>query len=132
MAGDVCIPSCTVEEDMSLLTKNKVECMRMIKTSVDDGYGGEEPAWTNGATFQAAIIPMSSTEIIAAAQHDAKATYNVLTDLSVTLMHDDIIRRISDGKLYRITQDGDDDKTPKGAGLKLRKVTAEELPALPM
>ena len=41
------------------------------------------------------------------------------------------MRRESDGKLFRITSDGTDKKTPGATALDMRVVTAEELDALP-
>jgi hypothetical protein len=38
----------------------------------------------------------------------------------------DVIMRIADGKIFRITSDGDDNKTPKSATLDMRQVSAEE------
>jgi hypothetical protein len=37
-----------------------------------------------------------------------------------------VFRRESDGKIFRVTSDGDDKKTPPSAGLDMRQVTAEE------
>lgn len=116
---------------MSLLSESMEECRYIDKTTASDEYGGTITVWRNGAGFSAAIVPMSSTEQIAAAQLDAIAQYNILTDRGIILKYGEIIQRLSDGKYFRIKQDGDDQKTPMSAGLKLRKVTAEELDALP-
>lgn len=116
---------------MSLLTEAMEDCRYIDKTTQPDGYGGVITVWANGASFQAAVVLMSSTEVIAAAAQDTKSTYNILTDRAINLKFGEIIQRVSDGKYFRITQDGDDDKTPKSAGLNLRKVTAEEIKALP-
>jgi hypothetical protein len=42
------------------------------------------------------------------------------------LQYHDVIRREKDGKILRITTDGKDKETPKGAGLDMRVVNAEE------
>ena len=116
---------------MSLLSESMETCRYIDKTTVADGYGGVITVWQSGAQFLAAVVMMSSTEIIAAAAQDARSTYNVLTDRAIVLKYGEVIQRLSDGKYLRITQDGDDEKTPQSAGLNLRKVTAEELDALP-
>lgn len=116
---------------MSLLSESMEPCRYIDKTTASDGYGGTVTVWRDGAGFDATVVLMSSTETIAAAQAGTKAAYNILTGKQINLKYGEIIQRISDGKYFRITQDGDDDKTPVSAGLNIRKVTAEELDALP-
>ena len=57
--------------------------------------------------------------------------YTITTKKAVTLQYHDIVKRVSDGKVFRVTSDGDDQKTPASATLDMRNVTAEEfdLPA---
>ena len=117
---------------MSLLTESMETCRYKDKTTVSDGYGGVVTVWIDGAEFRAAVVLMSSSEQVAAAQQGTKSQYNILTGKTVTLMYGEVIQRLSDGKLFRITQDGTDDKTPASAGLQLRRVTAEELDRLPV
>jgi hypothetical protein len=49
---------------------------------------------------------------------------------TLNLKFPDVIKRDSDGQIFRITSNGTDNKTPEAAGLNLRKVEAEmwELP----
>lgn len=111
---------------MSLLSEAMERCIMLDKRTVADGYGGYITTYTDGAEFQAAIVLMSPVEVIAAQQGRAGGAYNVLTEKSLNLQYHDVIRRASDGKIFRITSDGDDDKTPNSAGLNIRKVSAEE------
>ena len=37
-----------------------------------------------------------------------------------------MVRRASDGKIFRVTSDGDDKRTPRSAALNMRNVSAEE------
>ena len=46
-------------------------------------------------------------------------------------MFGDVFVRSADEKIFRVTSDGTDKKTPASAALDLRIVTAEELPELP-
>jgi threonine dehydrogenase-like Zn-dependent dehydrogenase len=55
-----------------------------------------------------------------------KNVYTVTTKKSAMLDFHDVIMRIADGKIFRITSDGDDNKTPKSATLDMRQVSAEE------
>lgn len=41
-------------------------------------------------------------------------------------MYHDVIKRLKDGKILRITSDGDDSATPASASLNMRTCTAEE------
>ena len=52
--------------------------------------------------------------------------YTVTTRKNMTLEYHDVFRRIRDGKIFRVTSDGDDKHTPASANLNMRQVTAEE------
>ena len=111
---------------MSLLDDNMVNCTMLDKTTADDGYGGIKVDYKNGATISAAITLNSSMEARLAEQQGVKSLYTVTTKRNVNLQFHDIFRREEDGKIFRVTSDGDDNKTPKGAGLDMRQVSAEE------
>ena len=94
---------------MSLLDVMTTRCQMLDKTTVDDGMGGYTKQWVNGATFDAAI-----------------SLYTVTTKRAINLQFHDVFRRLSDGKIFRVTTDGDDKKTPPTAGLDMRSVRCEE------
>lgn len=96
------------------------------KAVVDDGYGGERTTWTDGATFDAAIVFDTSIEARIAQAQGVTNLYTVTTPRTKTLQYHDVFRRVSDGKVFRVTSDGDDNRTPQSAGLDMRQVTAEE------
>ena len=96
------------------------------KAVVDDGYGGEITTWTLGSTFQAAITFDSSVEGKIAASQGVKSLYTVTTQRTKILEYHDVFKRLSDGKILRVTSDGDDRKTPLRANLDMRQVSAEE------
>ena len=98
----------------------------MDKTTVPDGYGGVKTTWTQGAEIEAAYSFNSSTQARIAAQQGINNRYTILTRKSVVLQFPDVIKRKSDGKYFRITSDGKDNRTPDSAGLDLRAVEAEE------
>ena len=54
------------------------------------------------------------------------ALYTVTTTKALNLQYHDVFRRVEDSKIFRVTSDGDDKKTPPSAGLDMRQVTAEE------
>lgn len=111
---------------MSLLTYAFETCTMLHKTTQPDGYGGETTAWIDGATFDAAITFDSSMEARVAQSQGVKSLYTVTTQKNKVLEYHEVFRRESDGKLFRVTSDGDDKATPDRATLNMRQVTAEE------
>lgn len=111
---------------MSLIDAVTERCQMLDKTTVDDGIGGYERRWVNGATFDAAISLDDSVQAQTAMAAGVTGIYTVTTKRSVNLQFHDVFKRLSDGKIFRCTTDGDDNKTPKTAGLDMRSVRAEE------
>lgn len=111
---------------MSLLQDAMTDCRMLNKAVVDDGYGGERTTWTNGASFQAAIVFDTSVEARVAESQGVTSLYTVTTPRTKVLDYHDVFRRLSDGKVFRVTSDGDDKFTPQSATLDMRQVTAEE------
>jgi hypothetical protein len=111
---------------MSLLSEAMESCTMQDKTTVADGYGGVITAYNDGANFDAACVLDNSMQERAAEQQGVKALYTVTTNKSINLQFHDIFRRNRDGKIFRVTSDGDDDKTPASAYLNMRQVSAEE------
>lgn len=116
---------------MSLLLDAMEKCIFMDKTTRPDGYGSVIPVWSEGAEFDAAIVFNTSIEARRAAKEGVTSLYTVTTTKNLTLSYNDIFKRKSDDKIFRVTSDGDDKYTPNSAILNMRQVTAEELPSLP-
>ena len=96
------------------------------RTTAPDGYGGIITTWVDGATFRAAIVLDSSMQARTAAVQGVTSLYTVTTKKNINLQYHDVFRRGSDGKVFRVTSDGDDKKTPESASLNMRQVSAEE------
>ena len=111
---------------MSLLSELMEDCVVVDKTTVSDGYGGTKPSWVDGATIKAVITLDTSMQARTANVQGVKAMYTITTNRNVNLQFHDVIRRVSDGKIFRVLSDGDDKKTPRSAGLNMRQVMAEE------
>ena len=111
---------------MSLLDVMMVDCVMLDRTTSPDGYGGIKSVWQEGAPFQSAIAYSTSIETRMAAVQGVSSLYTVTTKKAINLQYHDVFRRLSDGKVFRVTSDGDDNKTPKTATLNMRNVTAEE------
>ena len=111
---------------MSLLSEAMGVCTMLDKVTVADGYGGYTSVYLPGATFEAAIAFNSSMEARIADKQGVSSLYTVITNKALTLEYHDVFRREDDGKIFRVTSDGDDQYTPTSAGLNMRAVTAEE------
>ena len=114
------------EHTMSLLSEAMTECEFLEKVRQPDGEGGYITTWNTGATFEAAITFDSSIEARTAQAQGVTSLYTVTTRKALTLEYHDVFRRKSDGKIFRVTSDGDDKHTPASAHLNMRQVTAEE------
>lgn len=111
---------------MSLLDEYFEEFTTLDKITTPDGYGGRNTEWVNGATFQAAIVLDSSMESRIAEKQGVTALYTITTTRSINLQYHEVLRRESDGKIFRVTSDGDDKHTPDSANINMRQVSAEE------
>lgn len=116
---------------MSLLDDAMTKCTMMDKTTTPDGYGGYKSTWKEGAEFTAAIVKDNSIEARTAEHQGVTALYTITTRKALNLQYHDIFKRATDGKLFRVTSDGDDSATPPSASLDMRQVSAQELEALP-
>lgn len=115
---------------MSLLNEAMVDCVMMNKVRESDGAGGFVTAWTEGASFKAAIVTNTSTESQIAEAQGLKRVYSVTTSKNAMLDYYDVFKRIEDGATFRVTSDGKDVVTPRTASIHMSQVTAErwELP----
>lgn len=116
---------------MNLLEDNFIDFTIINKIREPDGYGGMVTRWQDGAPFSGAIVYDGSSQMLVAQAMGSKSTYVLTVRRDMQLDYHDVIRRETDGKIFRITQNSDDLKTPKGAGLDMRQYRAEEfeLPA---
>lgn len=111
---------------MSLLDEAMEKCIYLDKTTAPDGYGGTAISWQEGAEFYAAIVFDTSMEARVADKQGVTSLYTITTRKNLTLEYHDVFRRVRDGKIFRVTSDGDDKHTPASANLDMRQVTAEE------
>lgn len=111
---------------MSLLSEAMDDCIILNKQTSPDGYGGYVTTWVDGAEFKAAIVFDTSMEARSANKQGVTSMYTVTTGRALTLEYHDVFRRVRDGKIFRVTSDGDDKYTPASTALDMRQVTAEE------
>lgn len=106
-------------------------CVFMVKSKEPDGLGGTTTVWTEGTALDAYCRMDAPVREIVGDKLVEKSTYTIITYEGTMLDFRDVIKRKRDGKLFRATSDGDDYKLPSMSTVKLNKVTAEELTALP-
>ena len=111
---------------MSLLSEAMEQCTMLDRTTSPDGYGGFTTAFVDGAGFLSAVVLDNSIEARRAAVEGVTAFYTVTTARNINLQYHDVFRRDRDGRIFRVTSDGDDKKTPMSAGMDMRQVSAEE------
>ena len=111
---------------MSLLTQAMEDVVMLEKKRVPDGEGGFTTEWADGVQFKAAISFDSSMEARTAEKAGVTSLYTVTVPTNAKLGYHDCIKRLRDGKVFRITSDGDDKITPPSASFQFLQVTAEE------
>lgn len=111
---------------MSLLTDQMEKCTMLDKITVADGYGGYTISYVDGAPFDCAVVLDNSLQARVAEQAGVSALYTITTKKAINLQYHDVFRRVKDGKIFRVTSDGDDKLTPASASLNMRQVSAEE------
>ena len=109
------------------LLENAYEDFTVVnKAIVDDGYGGITTAWTDGVTLKGAMRYDSSTQTKIAQAMGVTAVYTFIVKKNIVLDFHTVVRRESDKKIFRLTNNADDMKTPNTAGLNMREYSAEE------
>lgn len=106
-----------------------VDVVKLDEVSVSDGEGGFITEYKEGAPFVATITPDSSLSSAVAATKVAQKEseikrYKVSTPINAKLRQGDIIKRIEDGKTFRII--GSSDETAKISTLRFNLTKAEE------
>lgn len=112
---------------MSMIEESMESCVIMQKVRTPDGEGGFITEWTEGAEFNASITFDSSMQARIGEKQGVSSLYTVTTSKNAKLEYHDVIKRLRDKKLFRITSDGDDKQTPVRAAFgQYLQVTAEE------
>lgn len=110
---------------MSLYEAMMTPCLFMEKVRSSDGLGGFVYTWTEGATFSAAIHKDSSMTAQIAEKQGVTEVYTVTVKRNVPLEFHDVIKRVSDGMILRITSNMKDNTSPEFSGINFGQVTAE-------
>ena len=111
----------------------KTSCVKMVQSSSSsDGEGGQNMVWTPSATgetlntFDATILVDSDSEQLTAMQRGWNGSYTIITSRTNVLKFGDVIKRISDGQMFRIMDDAEK-HTPSSSMLDMRSCKGERV-----
>ena len=111
---------------MSLLDNAYEDFTVVNKSVIDDGYGGTTEVYSDGATIKGAMVFDNSTQMKVAQAAGVTSAYTFTVQKNVALDYHTVLRRESDKKIFRLTSNSDDKKTPEEAALNMRQYSAEE------
>lgn len=111
---------------MSLIENMMEKCVIMNSAKVSDGEGGFIVEWSEGAEIDVAIVNNSSMEARIAEKQGVTSTYTLTTTKGVKLEYHDVIKRVSDGKIFRVTTEYGDTLSPNVSTLDISQVSAEK------
>lgn len=95
------------------------------KKTVSDGMGGFEEVFTEGAEFMGGIVFDNSTEARVAEKNGMLAIYTITVDSNVPIKYNDVIKRVSDGRYYKITSDPNDLVAPNISSLNIKQANLQ-------
>ena len=110
---------------MTLIESMMEDFVFLNKVKVDDPVGGYKDEYQEGVTFMAAVIKNSTNEAQIAEKNGMKEIFTIVTDKSMVLEFHDVLRRVSDGEIFRITSRAVDSQAPAASTVPIAKVTAE-------
>lgn len=115
---------------MSLFDAMTEQFIILDKQSVSDGEGGFDTVWSEGATINAILTLDTSMQAKRAEREGVTSVYTLTTPRDIILDFHTVLKRASDGSIFRTTTDGGDKKTPSVSTLNMAQVSAEkwELP----
>lgn len=110
----------------SLMMKSFEPFMFLEQKMQEDGEGGFVNVWAEGVTIDASATFDTSIEARSAEKLGVKSLYTITMKKNIPIEYHNVLKRLSDGKIFRITSDGNDKKTPESATFQVQQVTAEE------
>ena len=111
----------------TLMPGMMADCTRMDRRTIDrsDGQFGTVDAYEPGAAFRAMLIKVSAPEVRLAERQGLREQYTVVVPMGVALRHNDVFRRDSDGRTFRVTSSTTDGAAPEASTVKIAKCSAE-------
>lgn len=110
---------------MMLFEKMMEDVVLMTKTITPDGAGGNRTEWKEGSSFMCAITTVSSLEQALMEGKSPKSDYLLTTHADVVLDYHDVIKRVRDGAIFRVTNRAGDTVSPSFSNINISQVKAE-------
>lgn len=101
-------------------------CCLVEKMRTSDGAGGFVTEWRDGAQFMAAITMDTTLDAQVAERSGVTSVFTVTAYRSCELSYHDVIKRLSDGRIFRVTSDNGDSEAPKAGTLDIAQYRAEK------
>lgn len=111
---------------MNLVEAAMEDVTILEKVRTPDGEGGFETKYVYGPTIKAAITFNNSINARVAQVQGVKDVFTITTHKNAPLDFHDIVKRLSDGKFFRVTSNGNDRVSPAVASFQYSRVSAEE------
>lgn len=108
-----------------LIDEMMEDCCLMDRVSVPDGEGGWDYTWKAGAPFKAAIVKDTSLNARIAEKEGVTEVYTITVYKGNKLNYNDVIKRLKDDTVLKVTSNIDDSETPKRASFQIGQVSAK-------
>lgn len=109
----------------SLFERMMTDCVRMIPRTRPDGLGGSHTVWEDERAFRAAIIRDQMSDARVAEKQAVSSRYTVTAEPGAELCFHAVLRRLADGRIFRVTGDAFDSRPPACAGFDFEQASAE-------
>jgi hypothetical protein len=110
---------------MSLLDEAYEPFVMIDKRSISDGEGSFFVDYVDGAKISVCVTNDNTSLTRIAEALAEKVEYRVITKKNIKFSQDDLIKRLSDGQVFRIYYKNTKE-TPKSANLDMRETFAQE------
>lgn len=98
---------------------------RVKRTLRDDGLGGTIETWEDGAPFDGGVTHVPGTEITIAGHRALRGQPVLVHETSVGFQQDELVRRLSDGAVFRVAGRSGQMRTPRVAQAQFAQVPVE-------
>lgn len=101
------------------------------RADTPDETGGITSVYEESMAFRGGVTAVMAHETTVARRPARRLTPVLLHEWGVTLRQGDVVRRVSDGRYYRVTGHSSDMRTPMKAGFTFAQVPVERLVSAP-
>ena len=108
------------------LQDNYINLCFVEKKMTSDGMGGYDVVYADGEEFKGAITTDSSTLAKIAEKDGVTSLYTLTTHRNIPLTKFDIVKRLSDNQMFRITSNPEDIQSPQFARLDIKQASLEK------